>query len=218
MRNRWGTYLQHNKHNMSLIDILISKFAPHDCLGCGQEGALLCCICAAKLTPVENHAPKKVGRITAATTYNSIAKKLVWQLKFQGAQAAAADMSMRMAALLQTDEHDLIVPVPTATKRVRQRGYDQAKLLARHMARQKQLPYMDCLRRSGQTHQVGASREQRLMQLRNAFQLKSGYMLGGNRIVIVDDVVTTGATLEAAASILLASGASQVDAIVFACA
>ena len=108
------------------------------------------------------------------------------------------------------------MPVPTATGRARQRGYDQAKLLAHELSGQIRLPYLDCLVRSGQTHQHGLSRHDSLTQLKSAYRVKRSNRVTGAHIILVDDVVTTGATLEAAAAVLQATGASRVDAVVFA--
>jgi ComF family protein len=178
---------------------------------------LLCTDCAAGLAFVECQAFGQLRRVAAATPYETIAKDLVWQLKFQGAQAAASVMAELMAGLLRpADSQQFIVPVPTATRRVRQRGYDQAKLLARQLAKRTGLRYMDCLRRQGQAHQVGSSRQQRLQQLQTAFRLKSGYDMRERQVILVDDVLTTSATLEAAAEVLKIAGVRYVDAIVFA--
>ena len=202
---------------MGFIETIISQLAPHVCIGCGQEGSLLCKDCAKELASAECRSFGELRRVVAATTYETIAKDLVWQLKFQGAQAAASVMAERMAGLLESgDSQQLIVPVPTATRRMRQRGYDQAKLLARHLSRRSGLVYMDCLQRQGQAHQVGSSRQQRLRQLQTAFRLKNGHNIQSYPIILVDDVLTTGATLEAAAEVIKAAGASHVDAIVFA--
>jgi ComF family protein len=108
----------------------------------------------------------------------------------------------------------VIVHVPTTAKRTRQRGYDQAKLIAGELSRITGLPRFDCLARSGKARQVGASRAERLKQLQAAFRLKKP--VAGKHIVLIDDVVTTGATLEAAAKVLHVNGASSVHAIVFA--
>jgi ComF family protein len=121
-----------------------------------------------------------------------------------------------LSPLLPAEPDVMVVPVPTATSRVRGRGYDQAKLLARELSRQARLPYLDCLVRSGHTHQVGASRYQRLSQLEGAFRLKDSKKVRGTRILLIDDVMTTGATLETAAGLLKAGGAGQVAAMVFA--
>lgn len=204
---------------MNLIDNLISKLAPHECTGCGQEGSLLCRYCGDILyDPVLRDAKGSLGSVWAVTSYQEFAKDLVWQLKFQGARAAADIMADLMSGLGTAGSETLVVPVPTASKRARQRGYDQAKLLARGIASRKRLLYADCLRRAGQSHQVGASREQRLRQLGRAFRLKDDYLVRGRHVILVDDVMTTGATLEAAAAVLNKAGAGRVEAVVFALA
>jgi len=211
------TYLQHIKHNMSILDRLLAMLAPNTCLGCDAEGSLLCATCLDRLPGVENYnGHAALTSIQAVTPYTGTAKALVWQLKSAGAQAAAAIMATQMLRQLKPGRDLVIVPVPTATSRVRQRGYDQAKLLARALARQAGLPYLDCLARVGQTHQVGATREQRLRQLQAAFRVRRPTAVRSAYLLLVDDVSTTGATLELAATILKSAGARRVDAIVFA--
>jgi ComF family protein len=217
---------------MSVIDKLISNIVPHDCLGCGYEGRIICAACAAnfKLVPERCYRCRKIspgGRTCAAcrrqsylraaraaTSYDSLAKEVVWRLKFHGIQEAAAVMARQMA-LPGLDGSAMLVPVPTASSRARGRGYDQAKLLGRELSRQTKLPYIDCLRRVGQTHQVGASRRQRQAQLQGAFRV-SRASLAGQAVILVDDVLTTGSTLEAAAEALKRAGARDINAIVFA--
>jgi len=156
--------------------------------------------------------------VRAATDYEGVAQQLVWRLKFGGAQAGTRQIVESLLPLLTQMERDrvLIVPAPTATSRVRQRGYDQAKLIARQLAREAHLPYTDCLQRHGQTHQVGASRQQRHKQLVGAFRLRRPQAVCNKHILLIDDVLTTGATLEAAAVVLRQAGARQIDALVFA--
>ena len=236
MCNGRPTYLQHIKHNMSIFDTLLSVIAPHECLGCGAEGALLCGTCRLLLPDIPPRcyrcrrissggltcrACRKVSRlryVRAATDYEGIAQQLVWRLKFGGAQAAKREIVHSLLPLVrQMDCRDAcIVPVPTATSRVRQRGYDQAKLIARQLAQEAHLPYIDCVQRQGQTHQVGASRRQRQKQLAGAFYVRRPQCIRNGHLILVDDVLTTGATLEAAAAVLRRAGAGQIDALVFA--
>jgi len=218
---------------MSLLDTLVATFAPHDCLGCGIEGALLCSGCSSLFSqiPERCYRCKKLSAdsktcascrsssalhtVRAVTVYDFIAKDLVWRLKFQGAQAAAKEMAALMSAFA-FDESALLVHIPTATTRVRQRGYDQARLIARELSRVTNIPNLGLLVRMGQHDQVGASRERRVTQLKTAFRVINTGVIKEAHIVLIDDVLTTGATLEAAAKTLKAAGAKRVDALVFA--
>jgi ComF family protein len=234
------------------MDRVIGRLAPHDCLGCGAEGRLLCAACRERLrVPVANcyrcRRPMKASltcpaclaatplyRVRAAAVYAGPAKDLVWKLKFGQAQGAARELAALMVPLLdvagpsqdageplgghsRASRGDyLIVPVPTATSRQRQRGYDQARLLAREVARQVRLPCVDALARHSQAHQVGAGRQQRRQQLSGAFRVTRPRLVRGARVILVDDVVTTGATLEAAAAALRQAGAAHIEAVTFA--
>lgn len=198
---------------------MLSKLAPHGCLGCAREGDLLCPGCLAALPDAPRlkvAAGSSLDGIMASSLYKGLAKELIWKLKSSGARSAAKTMAVRMAPLLKDKTGAIFVSVPTATTRVRQRGYDQSYLLARALARQVRLPWMKCLVRMGQAHQVGANREQRRRQLQQAFRVTQKRFVRGAHIILVDDVVTTGSTLEAAAKVLKENGAACVDAITFA--
>lgn len=221
---------------MSVPDTIIGLLAPHRCIGCDAESTLLCSDCQTKLpkvpprcyrchrlstgnrTCLSCRSSSKLYAIYVATVYDELAKTLIWKLKFDGAQAAAGAIAICLRGVLPQEKNRqyLIVPVPTATGRVRRRGYDQAKLLARALAKQARLPYLDCLQRSGQAHQVGASRHDRLRQLKDSFRVVHKHTVRDVHIMLVDDVVTTGATLEAAATALKSVGARRVEATVFA--
>jgi ComF family protein len=145
-----------------------------------------------------------------------LAKDLIISLKFNGSQAAAKTMANVMAGYIDSDEPMLLMPVPTTTGRIRQRGYDQAQLIAHELSRLVRQPVVPYLVRTGRVHQVGASRRQRLLQLRSAFRLKRRVNLAGKHVILIDDVCTTGATLEAAARAVKQAGAKRVEAIVYA--
>lgn len=90
----------------------------------------------------------------------------------------------------------LIVPIPSATNRLCHRGYDHTRLLARQLSRLLNLPYSAALARLGQSRQVGTKRAERISQLSGAFYVKNVSLIKGARILLVDYVVTIGATLE----------------------
>jgi ComF family protein len=142
---------------------------------------------------------------------------LIYKLKFARARAAADAIAAVMGEALPYFSDPVIVThVPTATRRIRQRGYDHAQLIAKALARQQGLTYSSLLARQGQTRQVGADKKTRSQQLEAAFRPLHGYMSAGAHILLIDDVVTTGASLEAAARVLKQAGAKQIDAAVFA--
>lgn len=221
---------------MSIIDHLLSLLVPYECLGCSTEGSLLCAPCQRRLPalPGRCYGCQKLSsgaltcpgcgddlgglcRLLARTSYAGIAKELVSGLKFSGTRTAARVMAACMLPLMPDNGgRPVIVPVPTATSRVRGRGYDQAKLLARELSRQARLPYLDCLARDGHTRQVGTSRRQRQLQLQGAFRVKRPGKTRGADIVLIDDVSTTGATLRSAAAALSAEDTGRISAIVFA--
>jgi ComF family protein len=153
--------------------------------------------------------------VHVATSYRGLAKELIARFKFSGARAAAAVVAGVMSPLV-IPQDAVIVPIPTATSRVRLRGYDQATLIAKALASQTNQQYAPALRRTGQHRQVGSSRAQRLKQMKDSFLVWDGAVVQGRHIILVDDVMTTGATLESAADILKTAGAKRVQAVVFA--
>lgn len=217
-----------------LLDTLLAQIAPHECLGCSTEGSLLCADCCRGLTPVVSacyscrklsdtaqtctrcRAHSDLFAVKSAAVYEGLAKDLVWQLKFKGSQAAATDMVRLMAPLVPRLPGFVLVPVPTATSRIRRRGYDQATLIAKALARQTGVAYSPMLRRSGQHHQLGSSRAQRLRQLQEAYRVTTASDVTGRHVILIDDVLTTGATLEAAARAIKTAGAQHVSGLVFA--
>jgi ComF family protein len=217
-----------------MLDRILSLVAPHLCIGCERQGAVLCMVCMGKILRMPSvcyrcgtktvdfatcpacRSQTKLAAVRVVTNYEGLAKDAVWKLKFSGARAASIDMGQAMAALVADADETIIVHIPTATSRVRVRGYDQAQLLAHEVARRTGLPHIAHLARLDQKRQVGASRKERLAQLSDAFRLRSHGNITDARILLVDDVLTTGATLETAAAVLKKAGAKRVEAVVFA--
>lgn len=115
---------------------------------------------------------------------------------------------------LKTSSETLVVPIPIHSARRRERGYNQAELIACGVADACGLPMVDVLRRTRYTGtQTALSEQQRLVNLTNAFIVHRPAMMRNTRILLVDDVLTTGATLNTAAEALLMAGARRVDAL-----
>jgi predicted amidophosphoribosyltransferase len=140
---------------------------------------------------------------------------LVQALKFRGALSLAQEMAaMVVASAPGALPRGTLVPVPLHPVRMRRRGFNQAAVLSEAIARRTCLSVSDCLRRRGPgPPQVGRGRRARLVGPAGSVRARAGVPA---LAVIVDDVVTTGATLAACAAALRAAGAKEVSAIAFA--
>lgn len=221
---------------MPLLDTLLSVVAPHACLVCRREGSLLCEWCvldafepipsrcynckrltidSATCVSCKRRAPLR--HVWIRTQYSGVPKQLLHSFKFDRARAAAPLLAAAMGeALPYLPASTLIVPVPTATSRVRQRGYDQAVLLAQEVARQTSHNTEHAVVRLTQSRQVGSDRTHRLKQLETAFLIPKPQHIRGRDILLIDDVITTGATLQTLARNLKQNGAKSVSALLFA--
>jgi ComF family protein len=151
----------------------------------------------------------------APVAYEGVARELVAALKFRHARPLARVMAAHLAAGIPRGMRTLatIVPVPAHPANARRRGYDQAGLLARALARRTGSPLAQPLRRSGSAlGQLGASRAERLQGGRVAVRARRG----PRRVLLVDDVHTTGATLDACARALREAGTEEVAAVTWA--
>jgi ComF family protein len=158
------------------------------------------------------------------TDYEGAAKNLVQKYKFGHQRIAAKPLAALMVATFMEFNSDenikkanyLVVPVPTASGRVRRRGFDHSALFAWWVARQLNLESNNAMIRLGQSRQVGLSRAERLKNAEDKYKVSGIKAIAGRNILLIDDVVTTGATLNSAAKALRMSGAKTVDALVFA--
>jgi ComF family protein len=141
-------------------------------------------------------------------------------LKYSDRGELAAPMGawMARAGADVLAEADAITPVPLHARRLWTRRFNQAAALGREIARRAGKPFEPALlqRVKATRSQVGLSREQRVQNMQGAFRAAPGASVQGRRIALVDDVLTSGATANAAARALLRAGAAQVDLIVFA--
>ena len=158
----------------------------------------------------------------AAVCFGPVSRRLVHALKYQDRLEVAGLVGrlMTRAGREMLGEADLIVPVPLYRGRLWTRRYNQSALLASEISQATGVPaIMDALRRTRPTRaQVGLNIRERRRNVRNAFALDGGreLLVMGKRVVLVDDVITTGATAEACARALLDAGAAQVDVLAFA--
>ena len=166
--------------------------------------------------------PPVFGRARAVALFDDgPARQLVHRLKYGDRLEVAGLLGRWMAratAELREGASPVLVPMPLHRRRLAQRQFNQAGLLADVMARETGLCCeVDLLHRVKPTPpQVGMSRAQRESNVQGAFRVPAGASVAGRRILLVDDVLTTGATANAAARVLLRGGAASVDLAVFA--
>lgn len=221
---------------MRLVEHFFRILAPANCVACGSEGSPLCewcseqalpevlprCYRCNKLSPDSRtctacRRKSAVSHLWSRTEYTDSARKIIHLMKFKYSAEAADLIAKELVNTLPALSPEyVVVHVPAATTHVRQRGFDHAARIARGLSRRTALPHLALLSRQGQLRQVGASRRTRLEQMRDVFYIKRPQDLLGARVLLVDDVLTTGATIEAAASVLKEAGARSVDAVVFA--
>ncbi len=189
---------------------LVRPITPPVCAVCGDPMARHAPKCAAC-----QHTIRSIDRARAIGEYDGVLRELIHALKYDGRRSIARPLAslMRWRAPELVEGADCVVPVPLHWRREYGRGFNQARELARHIG----LPVVEALARRRHTRaQVELPADLRRANVAHAFALRRmrrGSALQGVKVVLVDDVSTTGATLEACAERLRAAGAAAVYAV-----
>jgi predicted amidophosphoribosyltransferase len=204
-----------------------SLLLPGRCPVCDRPGPAPCARCWAALRPAPlgsarpGARPEGLDGCRSLLRYDGAGRELVARLKYRNARGAVAWLAEGMArlvgAFLRRGPIDVVTWAPTSAARRRQRGFDQAELLARAVARRLGLPCRPLLVRLPGPPQTGRSAADR-RRLGAVFRVRDGpggvtAGLVGAHVLVVDDVVTSGATLSAAAMALRSAGATSVVAV-----
>jgi ComF family protein len=210
---------------MPLLELARSVVAPPFCWSCGEQSRPrdpLCLACRSRLRWLDRRPVELEGGLEAwaPVAYDGPARALVRGLKYRGAAGLAATMAAQIAAVAPDDlltPPAVLVPVPLHPRRARARGYNQAGRLALELSRRTGLRVDDCLRRSGMAggRQVGRGRAERLSGIAGTVELRRGARPPW-RTLLVDDVITTGATLTACAGALAVAGTDSIAAVAYA--
>ena len=191
-----------------------SLLGPLKCAGCGRRGGPLCPLCRSHLNAPENLAGiPEVDRVIAAWEHHGAARNLVLDLKLGGARWAAEPLAEEMCAAAARAglRGRTVTWVPGRRGDAAQRGYDHAELLATRVARRLGLRKIPLLRWARPvSDQASLAARERFANLAGAFSARPS----PPEVVLVDDVVTTGATASACGSALRAAGAARVEVLV----
>jgi len=224
---------------------LLSVLIPQLCLGCeaviGPEGHWLCTGCHERVAgsvrprsrtieigadagePGESQSEQAGAytlRIDYALDYNSVVSTLITELKYGDKPGLAGVLALFMNSALAggVSRDTVVIPVPIRHSRRRERGYNQSELLAECMARARGLSLESglLLKTRNTRSQTSLEREERMRSTVGSFGVRRGGRLSGRRVLLVDDVVTTGSTLRECARAVLKAGAREVSACVAA--
>jgi ComF family protein len=217
-----------------LAGLAVDSFFPRRCVGCGKAGKFLCPDCLRKLPRLVGPLCPKCGRpqasgivcpscrqrqigidgIRSPFRFDEVIRKAIHQLKYRNLKAISPCLAELLADYLRSNPlpGEALVSVPLHPRRLRERGYNQSDLLARDLARRIELPVLgDCLMRVNQARPQAraADVDERRRNVVGAFVCREE-KVDGKQIIIIDDVCTSGATLESCAAALKNKGAMSV--------
>ena len=205
----------------ALLDLLF----PPRCVICRQTGSAFCPACLSRVQPAQEEAPSdpetagsvRLSGIRSAGLYRPPLSLAIREFKYRRRTDLAASLSGLMAHTWQSSGVgvDLVAAVPLHEKRLAERGYNQAELLAVEFCRAVKLPHLSpglLARQKSTEHQVGLGLQERRRNVEGAF-VWNGPPLQGATVLLIDDVATTGSTLDACAEALLQAGAGALWAL-----
>jgi ComF family protein len=227
----------------NLKRVALNLLFPRWCVGCGKEGGYFCGACRRSLKAITPPVCPRCGRpqsyvsasggcpgctgwrsgidgIRAPFLFDGVIRNAVHEFKYRNLRALGTELAGLMHGYLTANPvpGDVLVPVPLHRKRLRERGYNQSSLLARELGRLTHFPVIeDCLiRRKYAPSQARSSNiNERQNNVADAFACRDG-RLHGQQVILIDDVSTSGTTLNTCAGVLKSAGAAAVWGLVIA--
>jgi ComF family protein len=232
---------ERNKILQFLSDALFPKF----CFKCQKEGSYLCedclatldinpnCFCLCEKPNIISEATKcrkcsgkfLDGLYFSSSYKNNLVKRLIQKLKYE---PYAKELASTLALLIITHfnlmqktfsgENFILVPTPLSKKKLKKRGFNQSEEIAKELAKNLNIPLLSgCLVKNKETlNQMELKKEERLKNVKNAFSVKNSEAIKNKNILLIDDVYTTGATMEECARVLKQAGAGKVFGVTVA--
>ncbi len=212
-----------------IFDLIFPKF----CLGCQREGDYLCPDCRATIEIFSSHQPLKTKHLQDlyfATDYqNFLLKRLIQKFKYFPFLKELAPLASSLIIdhlqlidnppeFFKEKKDYLLIPIPLTKKRLKWRGFNQAEEIAKHLGEFLNLPVLNnvLLKKKSSLPQVELSERERKENVKGSFFFQNEKLIRGKKVILVDDIYTTGATMEEAAKILKEAGAKEIIGMVVA--
>lgn len=193
-----------------IYNSILNAIAPIECLGCGQSNNWCCDQCQKILTkdqsPIifNNYSPQ-IQKVVCAYNYQTkLVQQLIHACKYDGIpqtlEVIAQQLASNLLSLLSATESYCLVPVPLHPNRQRERGFNQSQVIAEIISHQTNIPIIQAQRIVNTPHQVGLNGEERQQNMKNVFSCQTENNVFNNVTIIIDDVITTGATINSLAA------------------
>ncbi len=219
---------------MTIVEKLIHIFKeflnlifPQKCLGCGIQETIICERCLMLFPPFleENKPPNlpEIDEILSATSYgDEIVKKTIWLFKYRGVKSLAKPLSMLIVKKLgdkithlisNSSQTAVIIPIPLVRKKLKKRGYNQTEILGKCLSDKLSIKMENNVlyKIKDTISQVEIKdRDKRLKNIKGVFAVKNPEIIKDKIIILLDDITTTGATLNEASRVLKQSGAGKI--------
>jgi competence protein ComFC len=209
---------------MNIVHSLLNFLFPHHCLSCRKEGVIVCENCLSTI-PREHVTP--IPDILTVFEYrHPLMKKLVWNLKYSNKRDIATILAVPLydELLAEVSERKLfsgftnpiLIPIPLSASGMKKRGYNQSALVVKALVELDKertfSAHLTCLRKTKETINQAKikNRKKRLANMKGAFSVKEKDQIRGRNIILIDDITTTGATINEAKKVLLKAGAREV--------
>lgn len=215
---------------MSFLNTILNIIFPVNCISCGKAGKDLCIECIGTFTPAERESAKWIYPLFEY--HNPLIKKSIWLLKYKGKRRIAKIFAevlygkileeLSDLTLLEDFRQPILIPIPLSLKRKRERGFNQAELICREIIKldknENLILEKNVLIKPKETeHQARIEdRNKRLKNIIGSFGIKNSEKIKNKNIILIDDVSTTGATLNEAKKILKQAGAKKIIAFTIA--
>ena len=187
---------------------IVDWIYPKRCVGCGEEGSFVCKNCRQTIEVKGN-----------GLAYEGVVRKLLKEIKYRGTHAMIGELvDIWIEKLGGMEEEGVVTSVPMWRKKRRERGFNQAELIARELAMRLNKEYIETLRRVRSTKPMyGLTRKERRANVSGAFEVNGEvYKFNNRQIILVDDVWTTGATCRECERVLRVAGVLRVKIITMA--